>query len=240
MLLTVQFSHLKLDIQLLRAFALLAFPLLLHNLIGSSVEYIDGFIVTSHFEEEGAFTLFRYGSKELPLVTLLVSALVAALLPEVSENVAKSLGNIKQKTLRLAHILFPASILLMLLSEWLFTNVFNPEFREAAAVFNVYLLILSSRILLPQVIVIAKQQNYFLVIAGIIELIINVILSLIFVRIWGLPGIAFASVLAYLLNKVLMIIFLKSRFQINPSQYIPLNWYFFYNLLLFGTFAYIT
>jgi hypothetical protein len=70
----------------LRRLSLLAFPLMLHLLVGNSVEYIDGLIVARFFEDEGMFAVFRYGARELPLVTLLAGALVTGLLPLVSED----------------------------------------------------------------------------------------------------------------------------------------------------------
>mgnify|MGYP000577689728 CR=1 FL=1 len=155
-------GELKTDFTLLEPYLILAFPLILHVLIVSSVEYVDGLIVTSHFED-GTFAIFRYGAKELPLTLLLIGAIVMALIPQVSEDLKSGLQQIKIETPKLSKWLFPLSAFLILVSPYLFPLVFNPEFAESAEVFNIYLLIISSRILLPQVVLIAHKKNYFLV-----------------------------------------------------------------------------
>lgn len=230
-----KFGIFKFDFALLKAYLLLAFPLILHVFIGNSVEYIDGLIVTSHFEES-TFAVFRYGAKELPLTLLLIGAIVMALIPQVSENLEDGLQKIKDETEKLARWLFPLSAVLILLSPIIFPLVFNPEFSDSAEVFNVYLLIISSRILLPQVVLIAHQKNYFLVFSAIIETALNVSLSLILVKNHGLVGIAFATVVAYLVNKLILIYFNWKILKIAPNRYINFRNWLIYNSLLFGTY----
>lgn len=226
----------RFDFRFLKIYPLLALPLILHILIGNSVEYMDGLIVTSHFTDEKAFAIYRFGARELPFSLLLIGALVTALIPELSENFEEGLKQIKEKTKSLSHWLFPLSALLMLVSPFLFPMVYNADFQESAQVFNVYLLMLSSRILLPQVVIISRQKNYFLVISALIETAVNVSLSLILVQNYGLEGIAFASVLAYLLNKVNMIVFNRLVLKIPLNDYVPVRNYLIYNGLLFGSF----
>ncbi|MEO1715241.1 MAG: lipid II flippase MurJ, partial [Bacteroidota bacterium] len=222
----------QLQLRLWAPYTTVATPLLLHLLIGNSVEYIDGLIVTSYFPDEGAFAVFRYGARELPLTTLLVGAVVTAMIPVASRSLGQGMQEIRSKTLRLSHWLFPLSAVLMLLSPWLFPFVYNADFQESAIVFNWYLLILGTRILLPQVLLIAKGHNYFLVISAIIETLVNVGLSLWWVRSYGLGGIAAASVVANLINKLNMMIYCRWQWGIRPGQYIALPWYFSYLALL--------
>lgn len=233
--LVAKFGDLKTDFTLLKTYLILAFPLILHVLIGSSVEYVDGLIVTSHFED-GTFAIFRYGAKELPLTLLLIGAIVMALIPQVSEDLKSGLQQIKIETQKLSKWLFPLSAFLILVSPYLFPLVFNPEFAESAEVFNVYLLIISSRILLPQVVLIAHKKNYFLVLSAIIETVLNISLSLILVKNYGLVGIAFATVIAYLINKLILIYFNWKILKIAPNRYIDFGSWLIYNSLLFGTF----
>ena len=73
-------SQLFFDRLIQKKLLLLIFPLSLHMLIGGGMEYIDGFIVTT-FKDKSLFAVFRYGAKELPLVTILTAALTATLIP---------------------------------------------------------------------------------------------------------------------------------------------------------------
>lgn len=231
--LVAQFSIFRIDSVLLRQYLVLAVPLTLHLLIGNSVEYVDGLIVTSYFAEEGTFAIFRYGARELPLAVLLIGALVKSAIPLIAEDPQNGLLTVKLESKRLMQWLFPLSALLMLSSPYLFRYVYTPEFAASAQVFNVYLLILSSRILLPQTLIIGLQKNYFLVISALVETFINIALSLWWVRIWGLEGIAIASVVAFAINKLNLIAFNYWRLGIHPREYIPLRVYGLHVLTLF-------
>lgn len=232
----IKFSTFQLDASYFKTYGLLTLPLVLHVLIGNSVEYIDGIIVQGFFMEEEKFVIFRYGAKELPLSLLIIGALVTALIPETTANLKNGMQRIKEKTNQLSHWLYPLSIILMFLSPFVFPLVYTPEFAESAMVFNVYLLILTSRILLPQVILLSQQKNYVLVWSAIIETIINVALSLVLVQSYGLAGIAFASVIAYLINKVNMIIYNKKVLKIDLKDYVNIRNYCIYNGLLILSF----
>lgn len=210
----------------------LMFPLSLHTLIGGGMQYVDGFIVSSYFEEQGIFAIFRYGARELPLVSILVAALVATYIPKVVGDKKTSIVQMKKEVNKLAIWMFPLTYCLMLLSPLLFPIVYNADFSQSAHIFNIYLLIISSRLLLPQVLIYAHQRNFILVVSAIIEVIVNLILSLYLVKDYGLEGIAFATVIAYLVNKVILIIFNYFQLGVSLSTYINLKTYVFCNLLL--------
>jgi O-antigen/teichoic acid export membrane protein len=120
----------------------------------------------------------------------------------------------------------------MIISPWLFPLVYNADFLEAAWVFNWYLLILTSRILLPQIVVISQGKNYVLVVSAIIETVINVGLSVWWVQIWGLQGIAAASVIAYMVNKVNLILYNQFQLGISWRSYTNVRVYLLYSIFL--------
>ena len=63
---------------------------------------------------------------------------------------------------------------------------------------------------------------------SVLELILNIVLSCLLIPTWGLEGVAFATVLAYLFEKVAMMIFLLLKHQIAPSAYLDWPWLSFY------------
>lgn len=218
--------------QQLKPILFLMFPLSLHMLIGGGMEYVDGFIVTSHFSDSGTFAIFRYGARELPLVTILTAALTATLIPLAVDNQLLATAKIKSEVDKLANWLFPLTILLMLCSPLLFPMIYNENFAPSARIFNVYLLVISSRLLLPQVIIYAQQHNFVLVWSALIELLINLGLSLYLVQGYGLEGIAFATVIAYLVNKLILIGYNYFTFGIPLRDYLNLPRYLVFNLVL--------
>lgn len=214
----------------------LLLPLCLHMLIGGGMEYIDGFIVTNNFSEESMFAVFRYGARELPLVTILTTALTATLIPLAVDNQVAAMDKIKAEVQQLSNWLFPVTMVLMIVSPYLFPLVYNENFADSAKVFNVYLLVISSRLLLPQVFIYAKQHNFVLVWSAIIEVGINISLSLYLVTFYGLEGIAFATVLAYFVNKLILIGYNYWIFDIPLNNYLNISKFVLWNSALFFCF----
>jgi O-antigen/teichoic acid export membrane protein len=207
-------------------------PLIISLLLSGSAQYIDGLLVSHKFNEV-TFAIFRYGARELPFVILLANAFSNAMIPEFSnkQSISKGLQQLKSKSLKLMHILFPASILLILTSHWLYPFVFNRNFTESATIFNIYLLLIISRLVFPQTIIIGLQKSKIILFASSLELIINVVLSILFINYFGISGVAWATIIAYFFEKILLTFWVKTSLKINPAKYIPLKWLGFYSLI---------
>lgn len=214
----------------------LAIPLSLHMLIGVSPEYVDAILVDFFILEEGAYAVYKYGARELPLVISLITAVGTAALPMLSINEQGGLAMLKEKTRRLSHVLFPVSILLMFLSPILFNFFYNTSFIDSALVFNIYMLILITRLIMPQVIITARQNNYFLLLCGAIEFTANVSVSLLLVQSYGLYGIAVGTVVGNLIQKLALCLFVRKKYRILFSDYIPIRTIMIYSLGLLVSF----
>ncbi len=211
----------------------LSAPLIVSALLSGSAQYIDGFIITSRFDE-ATFAVFRYGARELPLVLLLANAFSNAMLPEFSNKtmLQASLALIKKESGRLANLLFPITALLVVMSHELFPIIFNADFGGSATIFNIYLLLIISRLIFPQTILIGLKQTAVVARASLLELILNVSLSLMFVRFWGISGVAYATVIAYLFEKIYLVVVLNRQLDIAPINYQNSFRHLFYSLLL--------
>ena len=201
------------------------------TLFSGSAQFIDGFIVTSKFSNE-TFAIFRYGARELPLAMLLANALGNAMLSDfaVKEKLQQNLAKLKSSVTKLIHFLFPVTAVLLLISHWAFPVVFNAQFAESATIFNVYLLLVVSRLLLPQTILNGLKLTKPIMYAAFFELIVNVALSLILVSYFGIAGIAIATFIAYLFEKIYLVFIVKTKLNIAVSDYIPVNIYTLYSV----------
>jgi O-antigen/teichoic acid export membrane protein len=214
-------------------------PLILATFLSGSAQFVDGFIVTSYFDEE-TFAVFRYGARELPLAMLLANALSNAMLPDFAhkENLAQNLRQLKENVSRLMHFLFPLTAVLLVISHPVFPIIFNPKFEESATIFNIYLLLIISRLILPQTILNGLQITKPIMSAAFLELIINVSLSLILVRYFGIAGIAFATFVAYLFEKVYLSVVVKKSLNVSLSEYIPVKIYTIYSAAILVIFVF--
>ncbi|WP_235298267.1 MATE family efflux transporter [Portibacter marinus] len=231
----LRYGRPSLDFKLQMVFLSFSFPLIFHMLLGNGMEYVDGFLVTYFFDSE-VFAQFRYGARELPLLTVLVGAISTALIPIAVNDMSGALSQVKKKITRLSNFIFPISVVLMLTSTFLFSFFYSESYKLSARIFNVYLLVISSRILMPQVIVFSRHHNMILMLSAGVELLVNFIFSLLFLRYFGIIGIAWATVLAYLINKIILMVFAWRKYKIQPGVYLNIKVYGGWLLLLVSSY----
>ena len=229
-------TSINIDFQSIRPYILLAIPLILYFFIGSIMNYIDKILVTKFFGIDG-LAIYESGAREFPLATALVGAIASALIADIAFDLKNGLEQLKSRTKKIMSPLFISSAALMFISPYVFPIVFNPDFKDSALIFNIYLLILSSRILLPQTILIGLNQTKIILYASIVEIIFNIVLSLILLQKFGMAGIAFASVIAFMIERIILITYNRRKHNIRLSQYCDVRSYAFYLVILIGSFA---
>ncbi len=213
-------------------FVWISLPFIGHAALDGFMDYVDGFIVLRLFKDANDFAIFRYGARELPFSMLLVAGVVAALIPRLRKSREEGLDVLKREHIRLSNWLYPVSIALMLSSPFLFTWVYGEAFSGSATVFNVYLLVLGSRILMPQALLYSHKKGMALFYILLIEIGLNIGLSILLAQLIGLPGIALATVIAYLAGKALMVGYTWRVLHIPFGAYTPVGRYVTLNILL--------
>lgn len=208
-------------------------PLIFSMLLSGSAQYIDSFIVTSYFDD-ATFAIFRYGAREFPLVLLLANAFSISMLPGFADRtqLASNLEKIKSNAQKMSNWMFPLSAIFMLVSHWAFPVVFNVDFSQSATIFNIYILLIISRLLFPQTILIGLKKTRLIMWASLMEIIVNVSCSLTFVRLFGLPGVAYGTFVAYVFEKLLLMVFVSKKCDIRVSSYLNVSRHMVYSLLL--------
>jgi O-antigen/teichoic acid export membrane protein len=224
----------KISVDFMKEHLYLGVPLILTSLISGSAQYTDGVIISAVYRDPAMFAWFRYGAKEFPLVLMLANGLSNAMLPEFStrERMKESMAKIRAKSKRLMHILFPAAMLMMLLTRWIYPRIFNPEFQKSADIFLIYSLLIIPRLVFPQTVIVGRKKTHISLIAAILELLFNIPLSLLMIK-WGygLVGVALSTFVVYTIGKAFLAGYLWLKMNIRPSEYIPLRLYALYSVL---------
>lgn len=207
-------------------------PLLISFFISGIAEYIDAFIIKYNFGNS-ELTLFRYGSREIPFVYILANSLSTSMIPNIRADLKNGLVELKNRSSYLMHLAFISTILLVLSCQYWYPFIFNNSFKDAIPYFLISSLLIISRCIFPQTIIQAKQDSKIILIISIIELIINISSSLIFLHFYGAIGIVFGTVISFIIEKIMLTIYVYNKYQIYPSNYIQLNTYTIYSLILF-------
>jgi O-antigen/teichoic acid export membrane protein len=233
----LKYSEIKFSKSFLKEFLTLSGPLVLSILLSGSAQYIDGFLVSFKFDE-ATLAVFRYGARELPFFVLLLDAFGNAITPQFSnsENQASALKELKTGTARMMKWIFPSSIILILTSKFLFPIVFNPDFVESSLIFNIYLLIIITRFLFTRIVLIGLKNTKPIFWSSLWEIVINVVLSVIFIQFWGIAGVAIATVISYFFEKLYLVIYVKAKYGISPKEYLNVRQYSIWSVILIGAF----
>jgi len=230
-----RYTEMKISVEFMKEHLYLGIPLILTSLISGSPQYIDGVIVSAVYRDPAIFAWFRYGAKEFPLVLMLANGLSNAMLPEFStrERMKESLAKIRVKSKQIMHILFPATMVMMLFARWLYPRIFNPEFQKSADIFLIYSLLIIPRLVFPQTVIVGRKKTHITLIAAVLILALNIPLSLLMIK-WGygIIGVALSTFIVYIIEKIFLAGYLWIKMNIKPSEYIPVRLYAFYSVLI--------
>jgi O-antigen/teichoic acid export membrane protein len=225
----------KISVDFIREHLYLGIPLIITTLISGSGQYIDGIIISAFYRDPATFAVFRYGAKEFPLVLMLANGMNAALLSEFStrEKMKESIEKIRVKSEKLMHFLFPATMVMMLISRWIYPIMFRHDFEKSSGIFLVYALLIIPRLVFPQTIVVGRKKTHITLIAAIIEIVVNISLSLLMIK-WGykIVGVAVSTFIAYMVSNLFLVGYVWFKMKIKPAEYIPLKVFAIYSFLI--------
>lgn len=203
-----------------------AWPLVLYASVGALVTAFDPWFVNYWYAgDDAVFATFRYGARELPLLAAFTNGAMMVVLPRLTEAPSAGLDLLKSSSRRLMHWIFGGAILIMLTAGWWWTLVFTDVFAESLPLFRAYLFVVASRLLFPVLVLTARGHTRMLLAFGLLELVLNVGLSLLLAPHFGLLGIIWATVIAYLLDKLALMWYLRHRTGIAPGRYTDWRWY---------------
>jgi O-antigen/teichoic acid export membrane protein len=198
-------------------------PLMLYAISTAIARSFDAWLAARHFDES-VFAIFRYGAREFPLVVALATGFSTAILPRLIHD--SYLPELKSRSARLMHICYPLIACLILVSPPMFEFFFGTPYREGAWIFNVCLLITLTQLIFPQTILTARGDARWLWYISIAELGVNIILSLLFLKLFGLIGIVWGTLAAFVFEKIVLLMIIWNKYKIAPNTlFYPAVWF---------------
>jgi O-antigen/teichoic acid export membrane protein len=224
------------DLKLRKLFLMLwpvTWPLILYAVSSAIARSLDAWLVARYFNES-IFAVFRYGAREFPLVVALAGGLSIIMIPRLIQNDA--LPELKNRSTRLMNRCYPIVAVLMLFSPLLFEFVFGVAFRESALIFNIYLLLTLTQLIFPQAILTARGDTKILWWISLFELAVNVGSSLFLMREFGLIGIVCGTLIAFVVEKIILLQVVYKRYKIPVVALFNPGTLLLYTILLSITF----
>lgn len=233
-ILMMKFSSISINTRLIKDFLTKAMPLMFSILLAGGMEYINSYIIEYKFSEE-EFAMFRYGARELPIFLILANSLSNVYSGELAKlnqdgRLEEGLAKFKKSSTKLMRWLFPATMVMMFISPYMFKYFYNDQLLDGYKIFNIYLLLIVSRMIFPQTVIMGIMKSRVFYVISSNYLIINCLLSFWFIYLFGITGIAYATAISFLIEKIMLATYCKME-GIAFKQYTNIREYVIYSVL---------
>lgn len=209
--------------------------LMLTFLVAGSAEYIDGFLVDFFFNKE-ILAQFRYGAREIPIFIIMANSLSLWITQSIAHSKKEKLNEVLHKVKHRSsqYLVFSVSIsiLLICISTPVYGYVYGSQYIQSSFVFDIMLLLVVSRFIFSNSILLGLGLDKIQFMITCIELFVNVLFSIIGAYFWGMYGVAMATVVAYLIEKMMLATYLYRKKQIKPTFYVSIPFVFISYLLM--------
>ncbi len=202
-----------------------AAPLGLTAAAGYLSIYLDKNIISGVFDS-GMYAVYVYGAMEVPFVAMALSAINNVLVPEISrmhhEGKVREISEIWQRAIKKTSLLlFPMWIFLMIWAVELYIFTYGEPYRTSSLIFRIYLLKLPLRITTYAMILSVIGYPNLVFRIALAEMGINAALSLTFIRWWGMPGPAIATVIATYVQVALYTWTIRTKLNLRIRDIFP-------------------
>lgn len=169
-------------------------PLGLSLLVGVLSVQLDKLMISGFFKPE-EFAVFSLGAMELPLIGILINSVNSILLPNLCAKDPDNFSALYRASVRKnAIIVFPLATVFFIFATEFIVFVYGGIYASAALYFRIYLLILPLRVATYGIVFQALGRTKLVMIDSIIMLFMNAFLNYILIRIYGMSGAAYATV----------------------------------------------
>lgn len=195
-------------------------PLGVAYILGSMQVNIDKMIVSSMCSPE-EFAIYVNGAVEIPLVGMITGSVTSVLIPEFAslyknERFSELLNLWRRAVVKTSYLIFPVMVYLLAMSDEFIRIIFSGKYAMSAVPFRIYLLFLMARITTFSSVEMAAGKNKIVLLAFGSGLIVNIILTITFIPIFGYIGAAIATVVTTYLFAIPFHIFVYNKILKAP------------------------
>jgi len=202
-------------------------PLGIGSMVDRTAFGLDKIVVASMCTPE-LFAIYVNGAIELPLFRILTGSMTSVLVPEMAAlcNAGKNrqaLDLVGRGACKCALVLYPIMFALFGLAPEFMTFLFSSTYLDSALPFRLFLLLLPLRVMNYGSLFMAIGKSYLLMVRALGDLLFNLALTIVMVRIWGYLGAAIATIMMmYLWHMPFNTYFIRKEYGVSYSEIYPL------------------
>lgn len=211
----------RLNFSLIKSILKFSIPLGLASTLSTINIELDKFVIGRFFDTE-KLAIYTNGSKEMP-VTIISVSIVSILLPIIVKEIKDKnydrvleLWNISNR-ISLIVISFFISLFFVFAPEFI-TILYSSKYIQSVTIFRIYSLILFLRFTYFGMILNASGKTGFILYTSFFSLILNLILNILFVKIFGFVGPAISTFLCSIIAAFLQVYYSLDILKVKFSK----------------------
>ena len=183
-------------------------------------------LAVSAWTDPATFAIYAVGCLNVPLVELVAAPsshvmMVGLREAEAAGNLRHGLRLWRDTTLRIALIIVPCVVGLLVVSRELIVLFFTDAYAASVPVFRVFVLVLILAVLQTDGVLRSRAEMRFLLLLGVFKLAVVLGTIRIFMAEWGLPGAALALLVSTAAAKVLALLRMRRALACSLRELLP-------------------
>lgn len=214
----------RIDISLLKQQLIFSLPLGIASIIGVVTAQLDKLIISTYFTPE-QFAVFAVGAAELPFIFIIANSVNSVILPAMNKCTTKEqISSLYNGAVRKnALLIFPLFVFCFLFATPIIRFLYSDKYIEAVKYFRIYLFSMPLRIATYGIVFQVCNRTKYIFSISVITLILNIVLSIILIRLIGMKGPALSTTIATFINVSMYIGFIKSKLHFELRSLFPLK-----------------
>lgn len=195
--------------------------LLLITLSGIAAVQLDSWVIRWFYEDNAIFAIYTVGARKIPFLSALMSSVSAAIIVQIGKllkegKLHEAMPFLARTSGAIASIMLPFIAVVFVFAEELILLLFG-GYKESAPIFKIYLGTVLVHFFLTDTILLAKGKTNLVLRAGVVELMVNIALSIPSVYVIGITGPAWVTLITHVVFVLLCAKLVNKEFSTHQS-----------------------
>lgn len=202
-----------------------AFGLFIAVLAGVVTLQIDTWVVRTLISDHQQFALFEIGARKIPFMAAMISAIASVLIvnfrgKESGNDIRQLFFRMRQASGYLFRFILPMLVVVGIFADDLLVILYE-KYADSAPIFRVYLGIVTLQFFFADTYLLASGRSLLVAKIGLIEMVLNLILSILFLNVFGLIGPAWATLFVFIFYQLAAMVASVRLGDAHLSDFVP-------------------
>ncbi|WP_340064175.1 polysaccharide biosynthesis C-terminal domain-containing protein [Ascidiimonas aurantiaca] len=201
------------------------------TLLNTLYVFVDKYMISVMLNPE-AYAEYQVGAFVIPFVNIITGSIMVTLLPIFSklssnQQYLEIIKKLRDSTKKTTLLLIPIFCYCLVFGKQLIISIYSEKYVFSGEIFTIYTLRFFTTVILFSLTMAAiGLQNWVVITAGL-SLSVNVVLNYFLIKLYGVMGAVYATVLTGYLGIFLPIYLINKKLKTSFLEYFPLKEYFF-------------